>query len=390
MRKTRSGGGRSLLARATALIVLLVLAAVVAGHVLGVPVVLSYAESDSMEPTIERGDGFLVVPSQVSGSVTSGDVIVYDAQEIEEGELTTHRVVDETDAGYITRGDANVVTDQDGAEPPVTDGQVVATAAQLDGDVVTIPHLGTAVMGIDSGLESAQHSLASTAGSEALFDSDGLATLLLTVGVVALALAAFLERRASGRERTRRRSRDGVFDARTAVVGLAVVLCLVSAGTMVAMSETTEAGIVSAEFESDAPHVIPTGETEEHTYELRNDGALPVVAILEPTSEGVEVDADPQTIRHGDVVNESVAITAPPETGYYLRSFGEYRYFAVFPAPAIAGLHAVHPWVAMAAVTGVLVALFVVPFAVLLGTGTIRTRSRRRVGRRGGLLRRFL
>ncbi len=34
--------------------------------ILGVPILISYAESDSMEPTIDRGDGFVVIPDAVA------------------------------------------------------------------------------------------------------------------------------------------------------------------------------------------------------------------------------------------------------------------------------------------------------------------------------------
>ncbi len=71
---------------------------------------------------------------------------MFQSQEIRGGELTTHRVVGETEQGYITRGDANPFTDQDGAEPPVTESQIVAVAWQPSGQVVTIPNFGTAIL----------------------------------------------------------------------------------------------------------------------------------------------------------------------------------------------------------------------------------------------------
>jgi len=64
----------------------------------------------------------------------------------------------------------------------------------------------------------------------------------------------------------------------------------------------------------------------------------------------------------------------------------ERRYFAVLPPPVIAGLHAIHPWVAMTSVATVVTGLFVLPFALLAGTGTIRTRSRRRTDSTNGFL----
>ena len=379
---------RTLLGRATAALLVVTLLALLAGHVLGVPILLSYVETGSMEPTLEAGDGFVAIPTASADSVEEGDVVVFDATEIEGGGLTTHRVVDETEHGYVTKGDANPFTDQDAGEPYVTDGQVVAKAWQVDGGVVAIPHLGTAAMGIQNGLESLQWWLAGLLGTRAVLGTQGLAYLLMGAGLVTVAVSVALDRgRASDRVRSRTRSRGDVFDARTLVLGLGLLLCLVTFGTMIAMSGTTEIGIVSAEFDSERPDVIPAGETDAQTYELHNAGALPVVTIVEPASDGIAVDADRQTLHRGESLNATVSITAPPETGYYLRSFAENRYFAVLPVPVIAGLHAVHPWVAMAAVTGVTVSLFLAPFALLLGAGTIRTRTRQRSERPGGILR---
>ncbi|MFP9190891.1 signal peptidase I [Natronosalvus vescus] len=375
---TIRGSLSSVLTVVVGLIVVLLLV----GALLGQPVLLSYVETGSMEPTIESGDGFIAIPTAVSGPVETGDVVVFEAQEIDGGGLTTHRVVAETDHGYVTRGDANMVTDQDGAEPHVTDGQVVAKALQVNGEVVTIPHLGTAVMGIQSGLEATQLRLASLLGTGALLGSSGLSALLLGFGIAVLAVSFLLERGArTERSRSRqRRPRRDVFDAKRVVLALALVIALVSAGTMATMSGSTETGIVSSEYDSGAHHVIAAGETETQTYEVAHNGPVPVVTMFEPSSDGVTVDEEPKRLERGDAVNVTVGVTAPPETGYYLRSFSEYRYFAVLPTPVIATLHTIHPWLAAGAVTVVVTGVFVLPFALLIGTGTIRTRERRRTG----------
>lgn len=379
---TQHQGGPLRVAKLAAIgVVALALLAIVAGHVLGVPIGLSYVETGSMEPTIETGDGFVAVPSAVTGPIEEGDVIVFDAREIEGGGLTTHRVVETTDQGYVTQGDANPFPDQDSGEPVVTDGQVAAIALQINGEVVTIPQLGTAVMSLESG----QRWLVSTLGTTAVLGTQGLSNLLLAFGLVVLGVSLTLERRNSAtRERIRERSRADVHDARKLVLGLAALLVVVSLVTTVAMSGTTETGIVSAEFDSERPDVIPAGETESREYELSNGGLLPTVTIVEPASEGVDVD-ERATLGYGESATATVTYTAPSETGYYLRSVSERTYFAVLPEPMIATLHGIHPWVAMASVTAVLTGMVVAPLALLVGTGTIRTRSRSRSRSSGGV-----
>ncbi|ARS90301.1 signal peptidase I [Natrarchaeobaculum aegyptiacum] len=368
------------------LLAILVCGALLAGNILGVPILLSYVESGSMEPTIETGDGFVAIPTADARSVETGDVVVFEAEEADGGGLTTHRIVDETEQGYVTRGDANPVTDQDAGEPYVTDGQIVATAMQFDGGVVTIPHLGTAAMTVSAALATLQWQLASLLGTDAILGTSGLGTLLLVGGLVVIA-ASF---RSGARRRevgSRTRSRRNVFDARRVVLAVAVLLFAVTLATTLAMSGSTELGVVSAEFDSERPDVIPAGESEVHTFELHNVGVVPVVSIVEPASGGIDVDGGPHTLGHGESANATVEISAPDERGYYLRSFAEYRYFAVLPPPLLAELHAIHPWVATTATATVVTGVFTLPLAIVVGTGSIAVRDRKRSDGPGSLLR---
>src|SRR6056297_1685104 len=150
-------------AAATALLV--AVAALVVGQLLGQPILLGYVATDSMEPTMDAGDGFVAVPSPLAGDVSEGDVVVFEAEQLHGGGLTTHRVVGETDRGYVTRGDANPFTDQDGGEPPVKRAQIVAHALQVNGEVVVIPNLGTGVTALQGAMEDTQRRLAAATGS---------------------------------------------------------------------------------------------------------------------------------------------------------------------------------------------------------------------------------
>jgi len=121
--------------------VVLAVLALIAGQLLGQPVLFSFVETGSMQPTLDPGDGFIAIPTALAGDVGIGDVVTFDAQEIEGGGLTTHRVVEETERGYVTRGDNNPFTDQDAGEPVVQDADIVAVALSVGGSVVVIPHL---------------------------------------------------------------------------------------------------------------------------------------------------------------------------------------------------------------------------------------------------------
>ncbi|WP_051258519.1 signal peptidase I [Atopococcus tabaci] len=63
--------------------------------------------SDSMEPTISAGD-YIIVSMTPFEEIEKNDIITYQESE---NTLVTHRAVEKTDEGLVTRGDANDTED---------------------------------------------------------------------------------------------------------------------------------------------------------------------------------------------------------------------------------------------------------------------------------------
>jgi signal peptidase len=376
-------GWQRLTGRAIEAILLLAVIAIMAGTVLGQPILLGYVETGSMDPTLAVGDGFVSVPATIAGPVDEGDVVVFRAEEVNDGQLTTHRVVEETDRGYITKGDANPFTDQDSGEPPVKDAQIVATALQIDGQVIAIPHVGTVVTGIQDLLSWIQLRLATLFGTRALLGTQGLAYLLL--GVTLLLYVADVVFHDEDRRRNRDRSRNTGTDPRLWIVVFGLVLVFGATAAMVAPAGTQEYSVVSAEFDSEGARVIPAGETETTTYPVGNGGVVPVITYFEAGSEGVAIEPNRMRIDSKETANATVALSAPPETGYYRRFVVEHRYLAILPDSVIDTLYRVHPWAPLFAIDALLFAAFTAIGLALVGRGRVRDRTRRR-GRIGARL----
>ncbi|MFT4945700.1 MAG: signal peptidase, partial [Halovenus sp.] len=171
---------------ALAALLAVVLVSLVAGHMLGYPVLLGHIESESMEPTLNEGDGFIAVPAPLAGDVGEGDVVVFEAEEVQGGEVTTHRIVEEREEGYITQGDNNPFPDQGTGEPPVTDGQVKAVLLTFDGSVLRIPHLGTATDAVGAVVGGVDRRVAQLFGVREL-GSQQLSYILFGFGLTAFA-----------------------------------------------------------------------------------------------------------------------------------------------------------------------------------------------------------
>ena len=357
-------------------VVVVVVVSLLAGQVLGQPILLSFVTTGSMEPTLEPGDGFVAVPAELSGDIEEGDVIVFEAEEIQGGGLTTHRVVDETAEGYITQGDANPFTDQDSDEPPVKEPDIKAVAWRPGGGVLAIPGVGTAVNGIQSGLESLQWTLAQLFGTRALLGTQGIAYLLFAGSIVLYVLAGIFESEEKDRERSA--DRDTGTSSQWLMVALTLVVVAGATAAMIVPAGTQEFGIVSAEFESDSPDVIEQGTSESFDYTIGNPGIIPVEVMLEPSGNRLEASPEHLSIDRRSTANATVTISAPPETGYYRAFLGQHRYLAILPASVIESLYGVHPWVPILVIDAIIGIPFYLFGIVVLGSGRMRSRERNR------------
>lgn len=351
------------------------------GQLTGTPILLGYVETGSMAPTMEAGDGFIAVPAAVAGGVDHGDVVTFRAEELQGGGLTTHRVVGTSEQGYLTRGDANPVTDQAGAEPPVKDAQIVAHALQVGGNVVVIPHLGTAVTSVQTVFSSVQQRLAALTGIGSFLGGQGIAYLLLglSIGIYVIDLLVG----GSSRDRSRSRDReDGLTDSRILAV-LAIVLVVSATAAMTLPAGTHSFDVVSADFDSERPTVIAAGERSTIEYRVPNSGFVPTHVYIEPASEGIAVaDTHHFVPGHGESMTQ-ITLQAPPETGHYRRFVAEYRYLGVLPEPVIETLYRVHPWLPIVVIDAVLALLVIGVGTALLRGRAVKRRTRSRSHRRG-------
>jgi signal peptidase len=356
------------------LLLVLVVISLLAGQFLGQPVLLSYVETGSMAPTMEPGDGFVAMPAAVAGPVEEGDVITFRAEEIQGGGLTTHRVVGETERGYITRGDANPFTDQDGDEPPVKEAQIVAKALQVGGTVVVIPNFGTVVVGVQGVIAGTQRWVAATLGTRSLLGPQGLTYLLLAGSMLAYVLDVVLgDGRTERRERSR--SRDDGVSTRFVMVALALLVVSTATAAMVVPAGTQEFGVVSAEFDSEQPTTIRQGESSTLPYAVPNAGLVPVHVYFD-SSDGIAVDSEHVYVGSRGEERVDLTLTAPPETGYYRYFLTEYRYLAILPEPVVDALYRVHPWLPIVVIDALLGGAMYLVGMTVVGTGRVRSRSR--------------
>ncbi|MFP8956517.1 signal peptidase I [Natrialbaceae archaeon A-CW3] len=354
----------------------LVVLLLILGQLLGQPILLGYVATGSMEPTLNAGDGFVAVPSAVTDSPEVGDVVVFEATTLHGGGLTTHRIVGETEEGYVTKGDANPFTDQDGGEPHVSDEQIVAEAWQVGDTVVRLPHLGTVVMGVHGFVALVFGVLTAPLGITAAFDAEGTGSILVALGIGLLGVGLLLERVGVAERSTKRRTnRENVIGLWSAISVVVVLIALFATASMVIPAGGSAYGLVSTESPTDDPQVVAPGETTTITRTIDNSGYVPVVAVVDTPHSTVDAEPRATTIGSRTTAEVSLSMTAPETEGEYTRTVVESRYLLVLPPTLLVWLHDVHPFLAIGAVNVVLVGVTVGVVLLLFGRGDLRIRT---------------
>ncbi|NHN46905.1 signal peptidase I [Halostella sp. JP-L12] len=304
------------------------------------PLGAAYVYSDSMEPTISTGDGFVVVPADDAGP---GDVVTFWSDHREE--YVTHRVVAETESGYVTKGDNNPITDQAAGHPPVRQSDVEGTVLTLGGGPVTVPHVGDAVR------FASKH-----------------ATVLAGAG--ALLVAALVGSSSS-------RSRD-VLSARTLFRGLiaasvivGVVGVLLTGGTVrFPVSDSADGATPETViFENDSANVTLSMASSPYSYRAiaasgvrivdrssAGDGEAKPADGGEATTDGGETTGEKGSANadeSGATTGEVTLTLARDGSGADAATVRVYQYPRVLPAGIVRAAHAVHPLVAAVLTVGV-------------------------------------
>jgi signal peptidase len=345
------------------------LLAIVFGTLLGQPVGLAFVESGSMEPTLAPGDGFIAVPTPLAGEIDEGDVVTFRSV-TDGGRLTTHRVVGETDAGFVTRGDANPFTDQADGEPPVPRDRIVAVALQVDGGVVVVPAVGAMVSG-------ARGLLSTVGGTVGVGDDPTRLAVVVVVTLLSVLVLDSLLAAPGGRHTERETDRrDGTSVRRVLLQGIALVV--VVATTVMLLSS----GGATVPYDSVGPDEpseggLAAGSDGTLPVEVTNSGLVPAVAFLDAPGERGTIEDGVVRLgpRMSATVNVSVAVPSTP--GRYEQSVVQHRYVWMLPVPVLRALHALHPWVAVAAVNTVLAFTLGLVGRFLVGRGRLRLRPGR-------------
>ncbi len=330
------------------------------------PLQISYVASDSMSPTIDTNEGYVLVPVD---TVQPGDVITFYSEE--RATYVTHRATQVTPDGIVTKGDGNPSTDQASGYPLVQPSDVSGKLLTVGGSLVVIPYLGTVLGTITS-------------------------YWYLVVG----ALAAYLL--TSGTASDRRRTRKNVLRSREIVLPV-LVLVIIGGVVFVSMGavEQTEVYTVT-EQPTPLPSTLTVGKAGTESISLRMTKS-PLAHVVTETdgmeivrttpASGTAVGGQPPAEATGwlpwppfesSTRTVETRIPAQQTTGPHATSIRMHPYPAVLPGEIITLLHEIHPLVAAATTVLVGILPLYLIYGVLVDSTAPLRSSRSRLERTFG------
>lgn len=279
----------------------------------------SYVYSDSMEPTINTGDGFFVIPSN---NYQINDIIVFRSTFLD-AELITHRIIAITSDGFITQGDNSPNIDQNVGEPVVIPDRIIGKVLTVFNNPVVIPQVGNYLLMIQSRMGS--------------FTSM-IAILLFVVASLFLIRDLF-----TGKYKRKSKIRlrmHHVYQALalTTTAVLIVTLLVGSSYVQIRYLISQNPGNIGLQTR---PNQI--GETD---YLISNNSILPVysfISAIEPIISEVKV------VSIGSLSVQTIQVKVNPQTklGWYTGYIQVMNLPALLPRFLVERLYLVHPWMAI-------------------------------------------
>ncbi len=323
-------------------VVLIVLVASVVGFLLDRPVLLSYAYSESMTPTINKGDLFFMNPLSKGGE--AGDIVVFHRRD----GWTVHRIFAVVDGGYITKGDNNVATDQqDGAYPIVRKDDVA-------GSVVTFMGHPLVVRGGGAIIESVRSKLTNVYAIG----------VMLLIGVLVTFSSEGKERKHGGHRKRFLRVRARTVYAAISVLIVAgfLFVTVASWGTLTFSYSSTLAG-----GQREGWHL--PGTAFEKNLSVENRAVYPFHYFIEPKGNRLTLLGEREfTVNGGGTRTVGMRVSVPEDTRVYREEIQVRAYPALLPTAIIGPLYNISPYLPLVAYALELTAVLVT-FYYLAGIG---------------------
>lgn len=280
---------------------------------INLPIRLGYVYSGSMEPTIKTNHGYILIKSKEYGI---NDIITF-LPKVLKDKYVTHRIVDLAgDGKFITRGDNNQSTDQEGGEPLITEEQIIGKALMINSKPIIIPYLGIITKKFNSLIKGLN------------------VFMLISIGIGLYLLGYILETTTNKYKGSRKRHIrimdiapyfDPVFILLSAIVFINIIFLGL---TIKSWTPEEISYVIVSKKGLSSP--IP-GERFIESMNLENKTWLSFVTFFEPEREGTVVHPKGLLLPPKQNQEYTLSIKAPDKIGYYTEKIYKRTYINILP-----------------------------------------------------------
>jgi len=273
-----------------------------ASLIFNAPLLIAYIKSDSMSPTLQKND--LVFINIFDRNFNEGDIVVFKS----DGNWICHRIVKETDEGFITKGDANIATDQFSGRPAVRTSDIIGKIVNFDGDPVNIP--------LGKGIEK----------MESIFAKN---KLLIFAILMAGGIFMF-----SGGSKRKGRKYLRIKVSTIFIVSSLLVIVAFSLANVITFEKreisygTTSAGGLREEW------VLP-GQEFSRQIKFENRGFYPYYYLISPETANLDLERQGFLLLPGESRVLEVRINAPKDTSLHTEKIAVTKYIPLIPPQII-------------------------------------------------------
>lgn len=277
------------------------------------PVSLWYVYSESMEPVLLENDGFILITSK---EFEKNDVITFKPKYLNQP-YVTHRIVGiSEDGSYITKGDNNPMSDQQGGEPSVCREQIIGKAVEFNNSLIVLPRLGT--------ISNKIKSITKSFNIFVLFS--------IAVGIV---LVEYLIDKMSRKKSSKKRKQYKLLDI-AQFLDYSFILFIILAFLNALFIGITLKGWNNESFSyvvvSTEGLLSPMpGEKFSRVLSMENRTFIPFITVLGSNNATTEIDPELLILTPGSKVDYKVTLIAPDKLGYYTEQIDRRTYPGVLP-----------------------------------------------------------
>jgi len=312
-----------LLSNILTLVMLLFMLTSIAGYLLDRPILISYVTSESMSPTLEKGDLFVINPF-AKGKV--GDIIVFKLRD----RWTVHRIYAETDEGYITKGDNNIATDQQDSGKPIKKEYVVGVVITIFDKPLKIPMIGNYIQ------ELSKHA----------------SNVFVAIAVIFLGI--ILMTRDSNNKRKKKviliRYKTLYSIVSAVLIAMFVTSVVASWGTVSFNYVSTKAGNQHEGW------YLPNSEFV-RKITIKNRAFYPTTFVLSSKSDRITIDSSSFTLQGGEERYVNVHVKVPSDTRVYYELIDVYAYPSLLPPDVIKSMWEVSKYLPLTVLTSEIAAI---------------------------------